>query len=57
MSGESQQKEAQKDEQNHTDPNWEGFKDYVKKIASVPKEELDERLVEWEQRRRKKRAG
>jgi hypothetical protein len=28
------------------DSNWEGFRDYVKKIASVSKKELGERLAE-----------
>jgi hypothetical protein len=46
--------EAQK---NERDSNWEGFKGYVKKMSQVPKEELDERLAEWERRRKEKRAG
>ena len=50
--------EPQKDESNRddTDPQWEGFKDYVRKVSQIPKEELDKRLAEWE-RRKKKRAG
>jgi hypothetical protein len=53
--------EPQKDERNRdegeADPEWEGFKDYVRKISQVPKEELDERLAEWERRRKEKRTG
>ncbi len=44
-------------QENERDSNWEGFKDYVKKMSQVPKEELDERLAEWERRRKGKRAG
>lgn len=39
------------------DPAWEGFKDYVKKMAQVPKEELDEKLAEEKQEKKEKRAG
>ena len=53
--------EPQRDEPNRdegeADPNWEGFKDYVRRMSQIPKEELDERLAEWERRKKKKRAG
>ena len=42
---------------NERDPQWEGFKDYVKKMAAVPKEELDEKLAEEKREREEKRAG
>ncbi len=40
--------EARNDERNRddADPDWKGFKDYVKKIAAVPKEELDEKVAQ-----------
>ncbi len=38
------------------DPEWEGFKDYVKKMAQVPKEELDEKLAEEKREKQGKRA-
>lgn len=51
--------EPQRDERNRdegeADPNWKGFKDYVRKISRVPKEELDERLAK--RQREKKRKG
>lgn len=56
MAERNQKDEAQKRNRDDTDPQWEGFKDYVRKVSQVPKEELDERLAEWE-RRKKKRAG
>lgn len=48
--------EAQRDEQgrDETDPEWEHFKDALKKLAQVPKEELNEKLAE---EKREKRAG
>jgi hypothetical protein len=39
------------------DPEWEGFKSFVKKMAQVPKEELDEKLAEEKQEKKEKRAG
>ncbi len=37
---------------------FQRFEDFVKKIAAVPKEELDEQRAEYEQEKKeKKRAG
>lgn len=45
-------------QENERDPNWEGFKDYVKKMAAVPKEELDEKLAEEKREKKEEnRAG
>ncbi|MCA1716883.1 MAG: hypothetical protein LC781_08555 [Actinobacteria bacterium] len=52
--GETQRDERNRDER---DPDWEGFKDYVKKMAAVPKEELDEKLAEEKREKEEKRAG
>ena len=57
MAEEKPNSEPQKDERNGADPNWEGFKDYVKKIAAVPKEELDKKLAEERREKKEKRAG
>jgi hypothetical protein len=54
MTEDNQNGKTQRDEQS-ADPNWQGFKDYVKKVAAVPKEELDEKLAE--EKRRKKQAS
>ncbi len=45
-----------KDERDRDERNgsFENFKDFVKKIAQVPKEELNEKLAE---EKREKRAG
>lgn len=45
-------KDERKEEQN---PQWGRFDAFVKKIAAVPKEEVDEKRAEREQE--KKRAG
>lgn len=54
----------QKKDGDERNPEFERFEDFVKKIAAVPKEEVDERRREWERRREqekqereKKRAG
>ncbi len=51
--------EAQGDDRNRDerDTNWEGFKDYVKKMMAVPKEELDEKLADEKREKEGKRAG
>lgn len=37
---------------------WESFRDFVKKIAAVPKEELNEKLAEEKrEKKEEKRAG
>ncbi len=47
--------EAQK---NERDTQWEGFKNYVRKMAQVPKEELDEKLAEEKrEKKEEKRVG
>ncbi len=61
MAEEKPKDQAQKDERNRddADPEWEDFKDFVKKMAQVPKEELNEKLAERERekRERKRQAG
>ena len=48
--------EAQKSERDSAE--WERFKDFAKKIVQVPKEELDEKLAEYERdKQRRKSAG
>ena len=51
--------EQNKDEtqSNERDPQWEHFKDVVRRIAQVPKEELDEKLAEEKREKEEKRAG
>ncbi len=39
--------------EGEADPQWEHFRDTLKKLAQVPKEELNEKLAE----NKKKRAG
>lgn len=56
MTEDNRNGETQRDEQDR-DSNWEGFKDYVKKMAAVPKEELDEKLAEEKREKEEKRAG
>jgi hypothetical protein len=59
MIEESRRSEAQSSERNgdHQDPRWEDFKVYVKKIAAVPKEELDEKLDIERREKERNRAG
>jgi hypothetical protein len=54
MAEENQKDETQNGER---DPQWEKFKDVVRKTAQVPKEELDEKLAEHEWEKKEKRAG
>jgi len=54
MAEEKPQDESPKNKQ---DSDWEDFKDFVKKIAQVPKGELDEKLAEREREKKEKRAG
>lgn len=42
---------------NEENPAWERFRVFVKKVADVPKEEVDEQRREYERERDKKRAG
>jgi hypothetical protein len=42
--------------EDRQDPEWENFKDFVKKIGQVPKEELDEKLAERKREKKEKRA-
>ena len=44
-----------KDEERN--PEFERFEGFVKKIAAVPKEEVDKRRAEYERERKEKRAG
>lgn len=37
-------------------PQWEHFKDVVRRIAAVPKEELDEKLAEEKREKEEKQA-
>ncbi len=39
-----------------SDPQWDRFKDFVKNIAAVPKEEVDELRAEHEREKKEKRA-
>ncbi len=59
MTEDNRKGETQRDERNRdeADPQWEGFKDYVKKMTRVPKEELDEKLAEERREKEEKRAG
>ena len=59
MTEENQRDEAPQNGQSddQQDPAWEGFKDYVRKIASVPKDKLDEKLAEERREKKEKRAG
>ncbi|MGI8540196.1 MAG: hypothetical protein ACR2N0_10530 [Rubrobacteraceae bacterium] len=47
-------KDERKEERN---PQWERFDAFVKKIAVVPKEEVNEKRAEYEREREEKRAG
>ena len=47
-------KNGKDDERN---PEFERFEKFVKKIAAVPKEELDKRRAEYERKRKEQRAG
>jgi hypothetical protein len=47
-------KDERKDERN---PEWERFDAFVKKIAAVPKEEVDEKRAEEKREKKEKRAG
>lgn len=51
--------EAHKDEQerNGENPEYENFQDTLKKVLSVPKEKLDEKLAEEKREKKEKRAG
>jgi len=49
--------EPQKRNRDDTDPEWEGFEDYVKKVAQVPKEELNELLAKRQREKKGKQAG
>ena len=60
MAEEKPKDEPSKDERNRddTDPDWEGFRDYVKRIAAVPKEELNKKLAKEKRgKEEEKRAG
>jgi hypothetical protein len=59
MAEEKPNSEPQKGERSHdgTDPGWEHFKDTLKKLAQVPKEELDEKLAKEKREKKEKRAG
>ena len=58
MAAGNRQDEAQRDEPNgNRNTQWEGFKDFVKKIAAVPKAEVDELKAEQEREKKEKRAG
>ena len=46
--------EARTDEQQRP---FKTFEDFVKKLAAVPKEELNEKLAEREREKKEKRAG
>jgi hypothetical protein len=53
MADEKPENDEQRDEQNP----WERLRVFVSKVATVPKEEADEKRREWEQERDRKRAG
>lgn len=46
--------EAKEDERNEP---YERFEDFLRKLAQVPKEEVDEKRAEYERKRKEKRAG
>lgn len=50
---------TRKDEvqENGQESPFQKFEDFVKKIAAVPKEELDEKRVEYERDKEQKKAG
>ncbi len=43
--------------QNVQSTPFEKFEDFVKKIAAVPKDELNEKLAEDERKKKERRAG
>jgi len=60
MTEENRKDEATKDERNsdRQDLEWERFKKFARRVAAVPKEELDEQRAKYKRKReREKRAG
>ncbi len=54
MADEKPKRDRNPDERNE---EFERFEDFVKKMAAVPKEELNEKLAEEKRERERKRAG
>jgi hypothetical protein len=50
-----ERKDERKDGEDTSE--FEKFEEFVKKIARVPKEELDKRRAEYERKRKEKQAG
>lgn len=54
----AERKPKDKDQVSESDPQWEKFKNVVRKIAQIPKEELDEKPAEEKrEKKEEKRAG
>ena len=54
MANQKPKRNGKKDEPN---PEYENFQDTLKKVLSVPKEKVDEKLAEEKREREEKRAG
>ena len=54
MTDEKPKRDRDPDERNE---EFERFEDFVKKMAAVPKEELNEKLAEEKREKRERRAG
>lgn len=51
--------EKRNHDEDHDEPNpvWERFRVFVSKVAAVPKEEVDEKRRNYEERRDTKKTG